>query len=57
VDKKSKKRLEVLNKKLQTVMLQLAGAKQQTDEPGEVERVEAEIQKIRSEITELKNQK
>ena len=57
MDKKAKKRLEVLKKKLQTVQLQLAGAKQQTDEPGEVERLEKELEDIRTEMTELKSQK
>ena len=43
LDKKSKKRLEVLRKKLEKLNAQLAGAKQQEDEPGEVAGIEKEI--------------
>ena len=38
MDKKAKKRLDVLNKKLQKLQQQLAGAKQQMDEPEEAAR-------------------
>jgi hypothetical protein len=34
VDKKAKKRIDVLHQKLQKLRQQLAGAKQQPDEPG-----------------------
>ncbi|MEM7235643.1 MAG: hypothetical protein AAF517_25955 [Planctomycetota bacterium] len=54
MDKKAKKKLEALKKKLDSLRRQLAGAKKQTDDPDEVERLsgeiataEAEIQKIR----------
>ena len=55
VDKKSKKRLEVLRKKLEKLQAQLAGAKQQEDEPGEVSGIEKEIEETRAEMAELKS--
>lgn len=54
LDKKSKKRLEVIRKKLEKLQLQLAGAKEQTDEPGEVERLEEEIVSLKAESAKLK---
>ena len=36
MDKKAKKRIDLLNTRLQKLRLQLAGAKKQMDEPGEV---------------------
>ena len=54
MDKKAKKRVEVLRKRTEKLMLQLAGAKQQEDEPGEVAELEAEIQKVKDEIAQLK---
>lgn len=54
LDRKSKKRLEVLRKKLEKLQLQLVGAKQQEDEPGEVANLEQEIEKVRAEMHELK---
>lgn len=54
MDKKQKKRLDILQKKLQTLNQQLAGAKSQADEPGEVEGLEQEIAKVRQEIEKLK---
>jgi len=55
LDKKSKKRLEVLRKKLERLQLQLAGAKQQEDEPGEVANVEKEIEDTRAEMHQIKS--
>ena len=54
MDKKAKKRVEVLRKKIEKLNLQLAGAKQQEDEPGEVAALEAEIAKFKQEMTQLK---
>ena len=54
MDKKSKKRVEVIKQKLQKLQLQLNGAKQQNDEPGEVERIEQEIQTLKEELAALK---
>ena len=55
MDKKAKKKVEVLNQRIQKLQHQLAGARQQTDEEGEVEAVQAEIDKIRNEIEKLKS--
>ena len=54
VDKKTKKRLEVLRGKLEKQQALLKAAKAQTDEPGEVEKIEAGMEAIKSEIAELK---
>ena len=54
VDKKTKKRLEVLRGKLEKQQKLLKAAKAQTDEPGEVEKIESDIEAIKSEIAELK---
>lgn len=54
IDKKSKKRLEVLRKKLEKLQAQLIGTKQQEDEPGEVAGIEKEIEDTRAEMAELK---
>lgn len=54
MDKKAKKRIDLLNKRLQTLRQQLAGAKQQNDEPEDVSRLESEIANVSQEIVELK---
>lgn len=54
MDKKAKKRLDVINKKLQELRPRLAGARKQEDEPGEVAAYEAEIAKLEAEAAELK---
>lgn len=55
VNKKAKKKIEVLKKKLGTLRRQLAGAKKQTDEVGEVERLSAEVAQVEASLTELRN--
>jgi len=55
MDKKAKKRLEVVRKKVQNLKMQLSGAKQQDDEPGEVTRLEEEIVAFQAEADKLKN--
>ena len=54
MDKKTKKKLEVLRKKLSLAEQQLAGVKKQTDEPEELTRLEAEVASIREQIQKLK---
>ena len=54
MDKKSKKRIDVCNQKLQKLRQQLAGAKSQDDEPGEVQRLEEEIASLEAEVQKLK---
>jgi hypothetical protein len=54
MDKKAKKRIDVLQLKLQKLRMQLAGAKKQMDDPDEVRKLEAEIAAIESELKQLK---
>ncbi|MEC8590798.1 MAG: hypothetical protein VXZ15_04565 [Planctomycetota bacterium] len=55
MDKKAKKRIEVLRGTIKKLQQVLAGAKEQEDEPGEVEQIEQEIAKHLDEIQSLKN--
>lgn len=54
MDKKAKKRIDLLHQKLQKLRQQLAGAKRQPDEPGDIARLEAEITAADKELRELK---
>ncbi len=54
MDKKAKKKIEVLRQRIQKIRLRLAGAKEQNDEPGEIEAFEAEIAAAHAKIDELK---
>ncbi len=54
MNKKIKKKLELANQKLQHLRQQLAGAKQQDDEPGEVQRLESAIAELEEEVQKLK---
>ncbi len=54
MDKKTKKKLEVLRSRVQTLRNQLAGAKKQQDDPLEVQRLEKEIADAEAEIERLK---
>ena len=54
MDKKTKKRLEVLRQKVEKNQKLLAHAKQQTDEPDEIVNIEKQIAALKAEITELK---
>ena len=55
MDKKAKKRVEVLRKKISQLQQQLAGAKQQPDDPEEPAHIQAEIDKLKQEMQELKS--
>ena len=57
MDKKAKKKLDVINQRLQKLRQQLAGARKQDDEPGEVQRLEAEIAQLESDAAGLKKSK
>ena len=54
MDRKAKKKLDNAQKRLQHLRLQLAGAKRQDDEPGEVARLKSEIAALEVEIEKLK---
>ncbi|HMO85158.1 MAG TPA: hypothetical protein PKC18_09595 [Lacipirellulaceae bacterium] len=55
MDKKAKKRIEVINKKLPALQQPLAGARQQPDDPQEPARIQAEIDKLQAELSKLKS--
>jgi hypothetical protein len=54
MDKKQKKRMEVLQQKIQKLQQQLAGAKQQPDDPADVPRIEGELAAAHEELSRLK---
>ncbi len=54
MDKKAKKRIEVLQPKLQKLRMQLSGAKKQMDDPEDVRKLEAEIAAVEKELKELR---
>ena len=57
MDKKAKKRIDVLQPKLQQLRMQLSGAKKQMDDPDEVKRLEAEIAAVEAELKKLRESK
>ena len=54
MDKKAKKRLDVIHQKLQSLRQQLAGAKRQVGDPDDVKRLEREIAALTAEAEKLK---
>lgn len=54
MNKKQKKQWEVLRKKLQKLEHLLSAARQQNDDPKEIPRLEAEIERLRQQMAELK---
>ncbi|WP_197231197.1 hypothetical protein [Novipirellula artificiosorum] len=57
MDKKAKKRLDVINKKLTTLRPRLAGSRQQADDPDELRQLEEEVAKLEAEVKQLKESK
>jgi archaellum component FlaC len=55
MDTKAKKRLEVINKKLQSLRPRLVGAKSQADDLDEIKQLEAEINALETEAEKLKS--
>ena len=55
MDKKKKKRLDVLQQKITKLQKLLAAEKEQPDDPTEIPRIEAELTKAHEEITSLKS--
>lgn len=55
MDKKARKRIDLLNARLQTLRKQLAGVKKQMDEPAEVGRLEKEMTEVSAELEKLKS--
>lgn len=54
MDKKAKKRTEVLRQRLAKLRPMLAGARQQMDDPDEVVKLETDIKSAEAEIEKLK---
>jgi hypothetical protein len=54
MDKKQKKRMEVLQQKIAKLQQLLAGAKKQPDDPAEVPRLEKELAAAHAELHALK---
>jgi hypothetical protein len=50
MDKKAKKKIDVLRDRLTKLRQQLAGARQQMDDPDDVDRLEKEIKAAEAEI-------
>jgi archaellum component FlaC len=55
VDKKAKKKIDVLHDRITKLRQQLAGAKKQMDDPEEVERLERDIVQAQTELDKLKS--
>ncbi len=53
MDKKAKKKIEVLRDRIAKLRQQLAGAKKQMDDPAEVDRLEREVTQAQAEIDKL----
>jgi cob(I)alamin adenosyltransferase len=54
MDKRDKKRIDVLQQKLQKLKQQLSGARKQMDDPDDVSRLEREIANAEAELKKLK---
>ncbi len=54
MDKKAKKKIQTLNHRIQKLRQQLAGAKQQVDDPAELEALQKQIADAEAEVAKLK---
>jgi len=54
MDKKTKKKIHALNQRLQKLRQQLAGAKKQADDPGELEALQKQVADAESQLAKLK---
>ena len=54
MDKKAKKRIDLLNQRLQKLRQQLSGARKQMDDPEDVRRLEREVEQVALELEKLK---
>ena len=55
MDKKTKKRLDVLQQKITKLQRLLTAEKEQPDDPGEIPRIEAELSKAHAEMSSLRS--
>jgi predicted nucleic acid-binding Zn-ribbon protein len=54
MDKKTKKKIQALNQRIQKLRQQLAGAKKQADDPGETEALEKQVAEAEAQLAKLK---
>lgn len=54
MDKKTKKKIQTLNQRLQRLRQQLAGARKQADEPDELDALRREIAEAEAQLAKLK---
>ena len=54
MDKKAKKRIDVLNTRITTLRQQLAGARKQMDDPQEVQNLEQQLTAAEAELAKVK---
>ncbi len=54
MDKKAKKRIDLLHKKINDLQQRLAGARKQMDDPSEVAQLESELAAAQQEIEKLR---
>jgi predicted nucleic acid-binding Zn-ribbon protein len=54
MDKKAKKRIDLLNKKMADIQQRLAGARKQMDDPSEVRQLEKDLAAAKEEVEKLK---
>ncbi len=57
MDKKAKKKIQALNERIQKLRQQLAGARKQTDDPGELKALERQVADAEAEVAKLKSGK
>ena len=55
MDKKAKKRIDLLHKKIADIQQRLAGARKQMDDPREVQLLETDLAAAQQEIEKLKS--
>jgi hypothetical protein len=55
MDKKAKKRIDLLNKKMADLQQRLAGARKQMDDATEVRQLEADLAAAKAEVEKLKS--
>lgn len=55
MDKKAKKKIQALNQRIQKLQQQLAGAKKQMDDPGELKTFQEQLAAAEAEVAKLKN--
>ena len=55
MDKKAKKRIEVLRKKISELQPRIAGARKQNDDPDELRALEADLAAAQAELDKLKD--